>query len=400
MPLDGARTDEQLRADLCVRATVGSKARDECLLRRQLVERIGSSFADGLTRREQLVARPFGKRTHPHRREHLVRSAEVFAHVDASVLTPEPLPVQQVSTREIGANRCSCQPIDRLSIEVLGQRTIGEERFAPAFDAQCPVGTTGFGGLRELPARRGGSLGSATARCSFDELGKVDVLPLRPGVLQGLGGGGQRLFVLPASVVERRTRPESARQRAVEAQGACACDLVVDQQGGAIVSPEGGQVRHIRREDGERAPRRRQDLLRLGERRFGPVEVAFVDEQVRKGVERHWEHGQCAELTCGRDVCERELAKIHMVPQEVRRGGLEPREVKLLGFERVAPTGRQRLSQCRHGRRVPVDLEFTRARRRANRLPRARVASDTRAPRARCRGCRRPCRSLPPMPPR
>ena len=203
--------------------------------------------------------------------------------------------------------------------------------------------------------------GSATARRSFDELGKVDVLPLRPGVLQGLGGGGQRLFVLPASVVERRTRPESARQRAVEAQGVCACDLVVDQQGGAIVSPEGGQVRHIRREDGERAPRRRQDLLRLGERRFGPVEVAFVDEQVRKGVERHWEHGQCAELTCGRDVCERELAKIHMVPQEVRRGGLEPREVKLLGFERVAPTGRQRLSQCRHGRRVPVDLESLRS---------------------------------------
>src|SRR5580693_5274399 len=72
VPLDRARTDEQLRADLRVRQAVAGQPGDLLLLRRELVARVGASLADLLARREQLAAGALGERLHPDRGEQVV----------------------------------------------------------------------------------------------------------------------------------------------------------------------------------------------------------------------------------------------------------------------------------------------------------------------------------------
>src|SRR4051794_15584961 len=62
MPLDGARADEQLRADLGIRAPIARQAGDLRLLRGELVARLHRALADGLTRGEQLAAGALGER--------------------------------------------------------------------------------------------------------------------------------------------------------------------------------------------------------------------------------------------------------------------------------------------------------------------------------------------------
>src|SRR5580704_11441911 len=72
VPLDRARADEQLRADLRVRQAVAGQPGDLLLLRRELVARVGASLAHLLARREELAAGALGERLHPDRGEQVV----------------------------------------------------------------------------------------------------------------------------------------------------------------------------------------------------------------------------------------------------------------------------------------------------------------------------------------
>src|SRR5580698_10668094 len=73
VPLDRARADEQLRADLRVRQAVAGQPGDLLLLRRELVARVGASLAHLLARGEQLAAGALGERLHPDRGEQAMR---------------------------------------------------------------------------------------------------------------------------------------------------------------------------------------------------------------------------------------------------------------------------------------------------------------------------------------
>ncbi len=66
VPLHRARTEEQLGADLRVRLTAGSQARDLHLLRGQLVERLDAALPHCLAGGQQLAAGAFGERLHAH----------------------------------------------------------------------------------------------------------------------------------------------------------------------------------------------------------------------------------------------------------------------------------------------------------------------------------------------
>src|SRR5690348_20068 len=65
MPLDRARTDEELCADLRIRQAVAREPGDLLLLRCQLVARLGAAFSHLLAGCEQLPAGAFGERFHP-----------------------------------------------------------------------------------------------------------------------------------------------------------------------------------------------------------------------------------------------------------------------------------------------------------------------------------------------
>jgi hypothetical protein len=82
-----------------------------------------------LARREQLDPRPLGEGLHPEVGEPLVREAQLYAGVRASALTPQPFAVQEVGTREIYCDTGPTEPVDRLEVQVLRRRPLGEERF-------------------------------------------------------------------------------------------------------------------------------------------------------------------------------------------------------------------------------------------------------------------------------
>src|SRR3954451_16060241 len=61
VPFDRPRAEEELRADLGVRAPVAREPRDLLLLRRQLVARVVAALAHLLPRRQQLVPGALGE---------------------------------------------------------------------------------------------------------------------------------------------------------------------------------------------------------------------------------------------------------------------------------------------------------------------------------------------------
>src|SRR6202521_5024366 len=102
--LDCARTDEQLSGDLSVRVSLRHKARDLCLLRRQLTKAIDGAFSSMLAGRFQLDACAPGERLHAEVGEEVMRRPQLTACIKASALTSQPLAVEEVSACEIDGN--------------------------------------------------------------------------------------------------------------------------------------------------------------------------------------------------------------------------------------------------------------------------------------------------------
>src|SRR6516164_1916608 len=72
VPLDRARADEQLGADLWVQQAVPGEPGDLRLLRREVLARVGASLAHLLACGGQLAASALGERLHPDRGEQVV----------------------------------------------------------------------------------------------------------------------------------------------------------------------------------------------------------------------------------------------------------------------------------------------------------------------------------------
>ena len=111
VPLDGARAEEEPRADLLVRLPVRGEPRDLLLLRRELAARLVTPFAHLLAGREQLAAGALGERLGAEADEHLVGGAELLARVHPPVLTPQPLAVDQVRAAELRPERRAAEPV-------------------------------------------------------------------------------------------------------------------------------------------------------------------------------------------------------------------------------------------------------------------------------------------------
>src|SRR5215468_8949691 len=99
VPLDGARADQQLRADLRVRQALAGEPGDLLLLRRELLACPGAALPRLLACRQQLAAGALGERLHADRVEQVVGGAQLLAPVDAPALAAQPLPVEQMRAR-------------------------------------------------------------------------------------------------------------------------------------------------------------------------------------------------------------------------------------------------------------------------------------------------------------
>ena len=98
VPLDGARAEEQPRADLGIREALPRETGDVELLGGQVLARAGRSLPDLLAGRNQLAACTLGESRQAHRRQHGVSGAQLLACVDAASVAPKPLSEHEVAT--------------------------------------------------------------------------------------------------------------------------------------------------------------------------------------------------------------------------------------------------------------------------------------------------------------
>src|SRR3954454_15936020 len=139
VPFDGARAEEQLGADLGVSSALSCQPCDVRLLRRQLVARLVAALAHRLAGGQQLTACAFGEPVGAHRREHLVRRAQLRTRIAPAVLTAQPLAVEQMAARELGAEPPAAQPVNRFAIEAVGCVALAQQRPGTRLEPEPPV---------------------------------------------------------------------------------------------------------------------------------------------------------------------------------------------------------------------------------------------------------------------
>src|SRR6516164_1880306 len=175
VPLDRARAEEQPRTDLRVRQPIASQLCDLPLLGGQIVARLDRPLACFLARRQKLPTRALCERFDPHRREHVVRRAELCARVDPAILAAQPFAVHQMGAGERGKNPAALKPGDRLSIQVVRVVPGADESVATSLGSQRPVRATGARGLRQARERLRCGLSLAAPYCGLDELGQAPI---------------------------------------------------------------------------------------------------------------------------------------------------------------------------------------------------------------------------------
>src|SRR5262245_10561401 len=170
VPLDRARADEQLRADLGVRAPVTRQTGDLRLLGGQVVAGLHGALAHRLAGGQQLAAGALGEALGPHRREHLVRRAQLLARVHPPLLAAQPLAVEQPGAGEVDPAATAREPLDRLAVELLGGVAFAEQRARAGLDAERPVGAARPRAFAQALERRGRRVRRAAAHARLDQL--------------------------------------------------------------------------------------------------------------------------------------------------------------------------------------------------------------------------------------
>jgi hypothetical protein len=77
---------------------------------------------------QQLDHRALRERLHSEVGEELMGNAELLSRIHAPALTSKPLAIQEVGTREVDCDPGAPESVDRLHEQVLGPRTLGQER--------------------------------------------------------------------------------------------------------------------------------------------------------------------------------------------------------------------------------------------------------------------------------
>src|SRR5262249_18296347 len=130
---------EHPRADLWIAQAIAGQPGDVGLLRGQGGGCLEAALPYPLARSGQLPARSLGESFHAYRDELVVGRAQLFSGVGASALVPQPLAVEQVRAGEFRAQPRAAQPVDRLTIEVLGRGAGGQEGTRTGLDSESPV---------------------------------------------------------------------------------------------------------------------------------------------------------------------------------------------------------------------------------------------------------------------
>src|SRR5262249_59315432 len=109
-----------------------------------LVPRPGGGLAGGRAGGKQSTGGGVGDPGGAHAVEHVERLPQVLAGVEASPLAPQPLAVEEVGARQFESEAASREPVDRLAIELLGDRAVAQQRARACLEAERPFGPGGL----------------------------------------------------------------------------------------------------------------------------------------------------------------------------------------------------------------------------------------------------------------
>src|SRR5512132_2203701 len=104
VPLDRARAEEQLGADLRVGEPVAGEPGDLLLLRRERLARVERAAAHLPAGRGQLARGADGERLHPDLGEEVLGRPQPLARLAQTALAAQPLAVEQVRAGQLGAD--------------------------------------------------------------------------------------------------------------------------------------------------------------------------------------------------------------------------------------------------------------------------------------------------------
>ena len=116
------------------------------------------------------------------------------------------------------------QPLDRLSIERLGSRTVTEQRTCPRLDPERPVRAGDAGSLVQPPEGVGGELRPAAASGCLDQLDERPGVEAQIVMLARPPGSGKGVLVAAEAVEEDRRCVLGQAERPSLAGGARALD--------------------------------------------------------------------------------------------------------------------------------------------------------------------------------
>src|SRR4051812_10870570 len=136
MPLDGARADEQARADLRIRIPVARESCDPSLLGGEVVARLGRARPHRLARGQQLATRAVGEPEGADAGEHAAGGAQLLARVHPAPLSAQPLAIEEPGAGEMKRCATASEPIDRSFVQSVGMAPFAEKGARPSLDAE------------------------------------------------------------------------------------------------------------------------------------------------------------------------------------------------------------------------------------------------------------------------
>src|SRR6478736_5578844 len=203
MPFDGARTEEQPRADLGIGESVARQPRDLVFLGCEVVAGLDDALAHPLTSCAQLPAGALGERLDAHVAQHLVCEAQMPACVHAATLAAQPLAVEEMRAGQVDAAAAGAEAGDRLPVELLCFAAMAQERARARLHPERPVGVADVSALRERVQRGKRLAHGARTRSGLDQLRQR---PWREAdqlaVLENAPAARQRLLVSAQAVVQ------------------------------------------------------------------------------------------------------------------------------------------------------------------------------------------------------
>ena len=160
-----------------------------------------------------------------------MRDTELLARVDAAMLTPQPLAVEQMRARELGPQQGAAQPLDRFLIQALGGLARAHQGTGTSVDSEGRVTAGESRGRNDALESDARQLRVPAPGCSFQQLHRHPSgdKQLVRAIVEWVPGGSHRVLVAAQAVAQKCQHPVGRPQTCSPARGGVFLSPRLDQ---------------------------------------------------------------------------------------------------------------------------------------------------------------------------